>query len=858
MKIKDIIVESSNMASAEQIWDYVGGIHPKDQQGGGFLKRLIMRNPQYELKRVPLSSLHVPNDEDEGNDPYGRAMFVDVDHAREYSQHHVDKKPVVADAEGHILDGAHRAWAAAELLNRTDIMAWVPAEKLTEIERMPGNEYTGGKKSLRIGAGDKNIQKLPGSNAFVYSTEANHMEDGIIIKLWDSANTTPKPVQMRGEDDYEFDWRLRDWERNQSEDGPGTLIGKLVLEDVPYFPLKGALQVDTITVDEDYRGQGVAKSLYGVVLSILRRPLLAGRSQTPGGRRNWLSLASVSGVDIKGYVMINEARFENPEWADKDIDTVMGQLGGQYIGPSRPPGIHYFAFDVVPGSGELAPAVRTELSKIYDEHGSRTGLYATWSGAMNEQGVAEGKITDTAITLSRLGKFHSGEDTLAEFVPERSTAQYALHPDKWESTFYSLTNKDSDKVRYYGPKKISIPPGTLVGDMAIANKFYRAKTSEEKQQYAEAYKASLQPYPVDVSKYRMPELLIPKQGVAEEQLDELFQQGKQNWTWKIKADTEAIAKFSVGDRDYVWQAFSHFRDDKPNKWEIQFRLVKQASDPEKIAVFGTTGTGNSAQVMSVAVDIMREFLQYYGDSVQQIAFDAKENSRIALYRKMVQRLLPNWSADEDYSPDYGLRFTLNRPKSVAEDTQLPGDFKLMGQNLFLKNLARNLKQRYPDATVKLLNDRVTAYHNKGDDEALTVMGTEVMDGGYIGVGLDDAFTESFQGVLVPTIKQTTEQLLAANPGTRPALFLSTDNWNPDAWTHIATKLGYRLVADDESLDENFADGKNPGRKGLAKRSGVNTKASVSTLRNVAKHSSGEKQRMAHWLANMKAGRAKKK
>jgi hypothetical protein len=58
-------------------------------------------------------------------------------------------------------------------------------------------------------------------------------------------------------------------------------------------------------------------------------------------------------------------------------------------------------------------------------------------------------------------------------------------------------------------------------------------------------------------------------------------------------------------------------------------------------------------------------------------------------------------------------------------------------------------------------------------------------------------------VLVPTIKQTTEQLLAANPGTRPALFLSTDNWNPDAWTHIATKLGYRLVADDESLDEGI-------------------------------------------------------
>ena len=60
----------------------------------------------------------------------------------------------------------------------------------------------------------------------------------------------------------------------------------------------------------------------------------------------------------------------------------------------------------------------------------------------------------------------------------------------------------------------------------------------------------------------------------------------------------------------------------------------------------------------------------------------------------------------------------------------------------------------------------------------------------------------------------------------------------------------------ESINENFADGKNPGRKGLAKRSGVNTKASVSSLRNTAKHSSGEKARMAHWLANMKAGKAK--
>ena len=61
----------------------------------------------------------------------------------------------------------------------------------------------------------------------------------------------------------------------------------------------------------------------------------------------------------------------------------------------------------------------------------------------------------------------------------------------------------------------------------------------------------------------------------------------------------------------------------------------------------------------------------------------------------------------------------------------------------------------------------------------------------------------------------------------------------------------------ESIEhENFADGKNPQDKGDSKRHGINTKASVSSLRKTAK-SGGRKGQLAHWLANMKAGRAKK-
>jgi pyrimidine deaminase RibD-like protein len=60
-----------------------------------------------------------------------------------------------------------------------------------------------------------------------------------------------------------------------------------------------------------------------------------------------------------------------------------------------------------------------------------------------------------------------------------------------------------------------------------------------------------------------------------------------------------------------------------------------------------------------------------------------------------------------------------------------------------------------------------------------------------------------------------------------------------------------------NVGENFADGRNPQDKGDAKRHGINTKASISSLRKTAKQG-GRKGQLAHWLANMKAGRAKKK
>ena len=114
-----------------------------------------------------------------------------------------------------------------------------------------------------------------------------------------------------------------------------------------------------------------------------------------------------------------------------------------------------------------------------------------------------------AVHLGKLPKYHDGTDELADMVPDRAGV-FALHPDAWESTFYSLTNKDFKKITFYKPAIVKIPPNSIVGDMAIANKFYRTNDAEEKQTHAEAYRDSIVPYGSDTSHIKMPEIIMPR------------------------------------------------------------------------------------------------------------------------------------------------------------------------------------------------------------------------------------------------------------------------------------------------------------------------------------------------------------
>jgi len=95
--------------------------------------------------------------------------------------------------------------------------------------------------------------------------------------------------------------------------------------------------------------------------------------------------------------------------------------------------------------------------------------------------------------------------------------------------------------------------------------------------------------------------------------------------------------------------------------------------------------------------------------------------------------------------------------------------------------------------------------------------------------------------------------------TRESIEEGTRCWKGYEKKGMKTMFGKRVpnCVKKEDVEENFADGKKPGRKGLSKKVGVSQKMTIAQLEKIAKNSTGEKRRMAQWNLNMKRGRAKK-
>jgi ribosomal protein S18 acetylase RimI-like enzyme len=268
-------------------------------------------------------------------------------------------------------------WTAADLTQGV-----AESAVIQEIEKISSYDYTGGKYQLSGENPPKQLFELPGGSGLLYSIK--NMPNPV-IQLWDPKNPQPKigpkPVKSPYELAYEYYDRLDKWDKQyeklkqQGRLGNKPLcIGQLTLNSVNVPGLKDPLKVDSITVDEDYRGRGLAKALYGIVLAILKKQLVAGDSQTPGGQKNWVGISQIPGAQVYGYVMIDN------DDLDEYTDKVMGKLGGDYMGPGG--GYHFFRFAVRPNASgkELASYVKTKAINLYGQSWDTAfgGLYAVW------------------------------------------------------------------------------------------------------------------------------------------------------------------------------------------------------------------------------------------------------------------------------------------------------------------------------------------------------------------------------------------------------------------------------------------------------------------------------------------------
>ena len=283
--------------------------------------------------------------------------------------------------------------------------------RLTEIEKIDQYYYKGGKKDLStFGTPKKNrLQPLPGGTDLLYSIIPDSYGPRVSIVDPGMPGIT-KP----------------------------SIVANLSLVNgvVP-----NSVQVAAITVDEDYRGRGLAKALYGIVLTIMKKILISGSTQTPGGRRNWMSLANIPGVEIKGLLELDNFELEQSNNkridanSDKKIDQLM-QLGGQFVAKGRID--TYWAFDVVPGNGQLKPAVKNKLSQLYGVDSTNL-LMATYAGG--QQAVTEGAVEDLEKDLDD-PKGYSAIDHMMQTIArdhgitgrqlhDKFVAKHGVIPDKW-------------------------------------------------------------------------------------------------------------------------------------------------------------------------------------------------------------------------------------------------------------------------------------------------------------------------------------------------------------------------------------------------------------------------------------------
>jgi hypothetical protein len=409
------------------------------------------------------------------------------------------------------------------------------------------------------------------------------------------------------------------------------------------------------------------------------------------------------------------------------------------------------------------------------------------------------------------------------------------------------------------------------------------------------------------------EKFLAKKGVnnytvhIERVLDEAFDQPYSMKWEKSEADESVDALVRLPDGTNLSIMFNMDYDEEGEE-VVQVEFHRNNSQE-------VTGEGDAQRIFATVLAAIQQYIKKHKpkrlsfSASKEVDMDADDvekfnpESRAKLYDRLVQRYARAWGY-RAFRADTGsiVRYELSRlAKGVAEGSEEITEYRDR-----MYQYIKSIVPGFPDYVVKdwlYANFAKGETYNKEKGWSFATVGKDIPN-----ILKDMGLSVDTKWQLVPDMKftmsmwepktlkrlqaraggrqdaadpdvhipardaerHTTQASLAKQQGgvrKEPVILLKTsqgyelmEGWHrtiqhfamyPDGYT------GPAYVAVAGPMQENFHDGKHPEDKGDSKRYGVPTKSSVSTLRKVAKQG-GRKGQLAHWMANMKAGRDKKK
>lgn len=355
-------------------------------------------------------------------------------------------------------------------------------------------------------------------------------------------------------------------------------------------------------------------------------------------------------------------------------------------------------------------------------------------------------------------------------------------------------------------------------------------------------------------------------GIPMDQLSDAFRRDQPRGIKKKRSQAKESQLDEVADQPYRFISpvstavaqKSQFQTDSGVKMQVNI-IVDQSSGTADVGFYdatdkdnptiGMTGKGDAFRVFATVGAIVKQFVDRRRPPFLSFAGKTTDPGRIKLYdmiAKNIGRYLPEYKLVDSGFANGDKGYTFQRAGQLEEDASAVPAQQVLDY----------VKQIHPEGEFNI--DHVITDHPQWTLSTVPVSSLHLFD-----PEQDDIY-DPYNRVQDTNLHHVDRLIpnIASIVQKRPVViddqgYVLDGNHRALAALKAGLKNIPVWVPVKATTNENFADGKKPGRKGLAKRMGVPTKASVGKLRSIAKHSTGERARMAHWMANMKAGRAKK-